>query len=99
MIRILRYRTVLRTIHPPEADYLADELHSCARQVDSYRQEVDRMITDLSTSWSGNQKDAFIASISQVPMRLVYITEMFKNYGDYFHSLQVTVEESVPVTP
>ncbi len=99
MIRTLRYRTILRTIHPPEADYLANELRSCARQVDSYRQEVDRMITELGTSWSGNQKDVFVSSISQVPMRLLYIIEMFKNYADFFQNLQVTVEESVPVTP
>jgi WXG100 family type VII secretion target len=67
MIHTLRYQTILRTIHPPEADYLANELLSCSRQVDSYRQEVARMITELGASWSGCQKDAFIESLSQAP--------------------------------
>jgi uncharacterized protein YukE len=97
MIHTLRYQTILRTIHPPEADYLANELLSCSRQVDSYRQEVARMITELGASWSGCQKDAFIESLSQAPIRLAYIVEMLKNQSEFFRNLQITVEESVPV--
>jgi uncharacterized protein YukE len=97
MIRTLRYRTVLRSIHPPEADHLAEELRSCSRQTDSYRQEVNRLISDLSASWSGHQKDAFMAAITRVPTRLEFIMEMFTNQSEFYRNLQITVEESVPV--
>jgi hypothetical protein len=71
-------------------------LLSCSRQVASYRQEADRMISELSASWSGNQRDIFLASLSLVPARLTYLVEMFRNQGDFFRTIQVTVEETVP---
>jgi uncharacterized protein YukE len=99
MIPSLRYITVLRTFHPPEADELANECSSCARQVDSYRQETDRLIIELFESWSGHQNDVFMESISKAPARLEYIAGMFDSYAETFHGLQVTVEETVPAAP
>jgi uncharacterized protein YukE len=99
MIPTQRFITIRKSIHPPEADSLADELLSCSRQVDAYRQESDRIITELHASWSGNQKDTFMDSFTRIPMRLLFIAEMFRNHAETFRNLQVTVEETVPAAP
>ena len=98
MIPTQRYIVIRKSIHPPEADHLSDDLLSHSRQVDSYRQEINRIIADMHASWSGNQKDVFMESFSQMPMRLEFMAEKFRNYSAAFRSLQVTVEETVPVT-
>jgi uncharacterized protein YukE len=94
MIRTLRHKTVLRTFPPSEADSLAKELLSCSRLVDSYRQEINRTITELSAAWSGNQKDAFLASLPEIPNRLTCIFETCTSRSNYFQNLDVTVEET-----
>ncbi len=99
MIPKLRYRTVKKLIHPPEADHLASEFSSCARQVEAYKQEVDRSIADLNYSWSGNQKEVFMEGFAKIPSRMTFMIEMFQNQAKAFQSLLVTVEETVPVMP
>jgi len=99
MIPSPRYRTVWRTFHPPEADDVANEMSSCARQVGAYRQESDRLIAELIESWAGHQEEVFMESISKAPARLDFIVQMFDSYAATFKGLQVTVEETVPVVP
>jgi uncharacterized protein YukE len=95
----MRYQIVKIYFHPPEADFLANEFRGCASQVGAYKQESEKLLRDLEATWSGNQKDTFISDFSQIPPRLEYIIEMFNNYATFFQGLQVTKEESVPVTP
>ncbi len=96
----VKYKIIHKKIHPPEADALADSYAGASRSVLAYTDELAKVASELETGWQGNQKNFFMDSFQPlIAKSREYALSTLQGIEKGFRSIQVDVEEQVPVYP
>jgi hypothetical protein len=86
------YRDV--SVHPPEADRLADKIAEFIRKLMSEQSKVGRSLMEMDPEWEGHQKATFFSGVNPQQKKGDCVIEYLKRQESVFRNLRVTVREA-----
>jgi uncharacterized protein YukE len=96
----VKYQIIHKKIHPPEADALADSYGKAARIVLAYTDDLGNIVSELDSNWEGEQKNRFLDSFQRIFFKSrEYAVGTLQEIEKRFRTIQVEIEEQVPVLP
>ncbi len=93
------YRSVTKTINPPEADEIGRKLKIAGMSLDSDGYHIGMVKSKLEQCWRGRAVERFFVGygFSRMPRRLEDLGRMVQEHGDRVKQITVTVTERVPM--
>jgi uncharacterized protein YukE len=85
------YRDV--SIHPPEADRLADRIAEVIRKFTSENSTVNSHVNNLQSEWEGHHQEMFLSEVNSHQKQSANLLEELRRREQYFRTLSVTRRE------
>jgi hypothetical protein len=81
------------SIHPPEADRLADRIAEIIRKLIAEQTTVDSHINNLRSDWEGHHEEMWISDINPHQKKSANLVEEMRRQEKHFRTLMVTKRE------
>jgi hypothetical protein len=95
----IKYHTVYKQIHPPEADRIADAYHQARMAVDQGRLNLTMTLRLMDADWEGLQKIVFMEHARAEEKKIGQFGEYLGNLESKYRNIKVTIEVQEPITP
>lgn len=93
----VRYRTVHKTIHPPEADTVANQMQQAMGTAALLKSRFLSIRSNLEAEWEGEQRKVFSSACQQLEARINNYSDLLRGIEQGYRGRTVTIETTEPI--